>query len=111
MELTHGCYHITCRCSKQFCYLCAETWKNCTCPQWDERRLLVTARARVERELPADRPLPPAPRLQELVTQAAERLRVDHECAHWWVYRSGAGRCEHCFHYLPKFLLVRLLLP
>lgn len=106
VELTHGCYHITCRCRKQFCYLCVETWKDCTCPQWDEQRLLETARTRVERELPAGRPAPPATRLQEMVTQAAERLRENHECAHWWVYRSGAGRCEHCFHYLPQFLLV-----
>lgn len=111
VELTQGCYHIKCRCRKQFCYLCAETWKNCTCPQWDEQMLLTTARDRVERDLPAGRPAPPVARLQEMVTQAAERLRVDHECQHWWTYRSGAGQCEHCSYFLPKFLLVRSSLP
>ncbi|KAI0728642.1 hypothetical protein C8Q72DRAFT_367978 [Fomitopsis betulina] len=49
VELTQGCYHITCRCRKQFCYVCAETWKNCTCPQWDEQLLLAT-RATASRE-------------------------------------------------------------
>ncbi|KAH9950515.1 hypothetical protein B0H21DRAFT_538336 [Amylocystis lapponica] len=36
VELTQGCYHMTCRCRKQFCYVCTETWKTCNCPQWDE---------------------------------------------------------------------------
>ncbi|KAI8995309.1 hypothetical protein BD414DRAFT_534494 [Trametes punicea] len=31
VELSVGCYHIVCRCSKQFCYLCAATWKECNC--------------------------------------------------------------------------------
>ncbi|EGN98447.1 hypothetical protein SERLA73DRAFT_109940 [Serpula lacrymans var. lacrymans S7.3] len=40
VELSQGCYHMTCRCSTQFCYLCAARWKQCTCPQWDEARLV-----------------------------------------------------------------------
>ncbi|KAI0336018.1 hypothetical protein GY45DRAFT_572881 [Cubamyces sp. BRFM 1775] len=32
VELSIGCYHITCRCSTQFCYLCAALWKQCDCP-------------------------------------------------------------------------------
>ncbi|KAI0762798.1 hypothetical protein C8Q74DRAFT_179290 [Fomes fomentarius] len=32
VELTEGCYHMTCRCEKQFCYLCAAVWKTCECP-------------------------------------------------------------------------------
>lgn len=39
VELQQGCYHMTCRCATQFCYLCATPWKGCTCPQWEERRL------------------------------------------------------------------------
>lgn len=69
------------------------------------------ARDRVERELPAGRPPPPVTFLQEMVTQTAQRLRVDHECQHWWTYRPGGGQCEHCFHYLPQYLLVRSPLP
>ncbi|KAJ8455043.1 hypothetical protein ONZ51_g12675 [Trametes cubensis] len=32
VELSIGCYHITCRCSTQFCYVCAALWKQCDCP-------------------------------------------------------------------------------
>ncbi|CDO72421.1 hypothetical protein BN946_scf184977.g121 [Trametes cinnabarina] len=31
VELSFGCYHIICRCNKQFCYLCAAPWKECGC--------------------------------------------------------------------------------
>lgn len=39
IELYQGCFHMTCRCHAQFCYLCAAPWKQCSCPQWDENRL------------------------------------------------------------------------
>ncbi|KAI5782617.1 hypothetical protein EDC01DRAFT_619061, partial [Geopyxis carbonaria] len=29
VELKHGCYHITCRCHAQFCYVCGTKWKRC----------------------------------------------------------------------------------
>jgi hypothetical protein len=51
VELAQGCYHMTCRCRAEFCYLCSKPWKNCPCPQWDERRLLVEARALTARYL------------------------------------------------------------
>ena len=34
VELNHGCYHITCLCKKEFCYLCAAAWKQCECPRF-----------------------------------------------------------------------------
>lgn len=33
VEKNQGCNHITCRCTTQFCYICALKWKTCTCPQ------------------------------------------------------------------------------
>ncbi|KAL4908967.1 hypothetical protein BDW74DRAFT_75581 [Aspergillus multicolor] len=39
VELTVGCYHINCKCTAQFCYLCGAKWKTCNCPQFEERRL------------------------------------------------------------------------
>ncbi|PCH45043.1 hypothetical protein WOLCODRAFT_48812, partial [Wolfiporia cocos MD-104 SS10] len=39
IELHHGCFHMTCRCKTEFCYVCRAKWKSCACPQWDERRL------------------------------------------------------------------------
>lgn len=50
IDLQQGCYHMTCRCRTEFCYICAARWKNCTCPQWEEARLLNTAEQRVENE-------------------------------------------------------------
>ncbi|KAI5066490.1 hypothetical protein GOP47_0019114, partial [Adiantum capillus-veneris] len=44
IELAEGCYHMTCRCGYEFCYLCGEPWKNksqsCRCRLWDEDFLL-----------------------------------------------------------------------
>ncbi|KIJ63803.1 hypothetical protein HYDPIDRAFT_182115 [Hydnomerulius pinastri MD-312] len=51
IELNTGCFHMTCRCRTEFCYLCQARWKTCTCPQWEERRLLATAEQRVDAQL------------------------------------------------------------
>ncbi|OAX32777.1 hypothetical protein K503DRAFT_576689 [Rhizopogon vinicolor AM-OR11-026] len=48
IELNMGCYHMTCRCKTEFCYLCRASWKNCTCPQWDEDRLFAEAEHRAD---------------------------------------------------------------
>ncbi|KAI9899833.1 hypothetical protein N3K66_004095 [Trichothecium roseum] len=40
VELNTGCFHMTCLCGYQFCYLCGGKWKTCTCENWQERRLL-----------------------------------------------------------------------
>ncbi|KAE8712201.1 Zinc finger protein, putative isoform 2 [Hibiscus syriacus] len=40
IELSEGCYHMTCRCGNEFCYNCGAEWKNkkatCSCPLWEE---------------------------------------------------------------------------
>ena len=112
VELHHGCYHMTCRCRAQFCYLCAVPWKDCTCPQWEENRLLSTAEQRVGNQFGARaaQMRAVAPELfQQRVQRAAERLRVNHNCAqHNWKYRPGGGRCEECHFMLPSYLLVGL---
>ncbi|KAI6112099.1 hypothetical protein EDD16DRAFT_1178355 [Pisolithus croceorrhizus] len=51
IELNMGCYHMTCRCRTEFCYLCRARWKTCRCPQWDERRLIAVAEQRVDAQL------------------------------------------------------------
>ncbi|GJE85955.1 IBR domain-containing protein [Phanerochaete sordida] len=104
VELAHGCYHMTCRCRKQFCYLCGADWKTCGCPQWEENRLLNAAAVRVERQNPrAANPLNVD--FGRLVREEAERLRTNHDCQHqYWRYRSGGGRCESCSFMLPMYL-------
>lgn len=111
IELNLGCYHMTCRCRTQFCYLCAERWKNCTCPQWDEARLIATAQQRVENELGPQAVLNVAPAvIQRQVQERAQALRYDHHCdPHSWTRRNGGGTCEECHWYLPDYLLVCVL--
>ncbi|KAH9890899.1 hypothetical protein C8Q73DRAFT_100763 [Cubamyces lactineus] len=31
IEVDEGCYHVTCRCGKEFCYKCGVVWKGCKC--------------------------------------------------------------------------------
>ncbi|KAI0735373.1 hypothetical protein C8Q76DRAFT_712045 [Earliella scabrosa] len=108
VELTIGCYHMTCRCRHQFCYLCTATWKTCRCDQWDEDRLVHAAQDRVERQQrvqvagagPAVRPA----EYRRVVEQEVARLRNNHDCVHRWRYVSGGGNCDGCGHYLRLFL-------
>ncbi|THH13680.1 hypothetical protein EW146_g6574 [Bondarzewia mesenterica] len=66
IELNMGCYHMTCVCRTEFCYLCRAKWKTCRCTQWDERRLIAVAEQRVDIEMMAEgrrrapAPAPPA---------------------------------------------------
>nr|AAS46753.1 hypothetical protein PDUPB2 [Pleurotus djamor] len=107
VELHHGCYHMTCRCRAQFCYVCAAPWKNCQCPQWEEARLLDTAERRVAQDMGNRAAVIQPVAYQEQVRRAVATLRVNHDCvSHRWQYRRGEGRCEECRHHLPQFLLV-----
>lgn len=111
VELNTGCYHMTCRCKHEFCYLCAQQWKTCTCPHWDETRLLAQAQHQVAREqgaLPRNaRPIQVAARQQD-VRKVADNLRENHQCAHHragFVMKSG-GTCESCGNRSHLYLLV-----
>ncbi|KAJ6570874.1 hypothetical protein DFH09DRAFT_1261093 [Mycena vulgaris] len=108
IDLQQGCFHMTCRCRTEFCYVCAARWKTCSCPQWEEARLITTAEQRVENEIGA-RARAAAPEIfQQRVQQRIERLRYEHDCAtgHRWRRRDGRGRCEECRYMLPEYLLV-----
>ncbi|THH20263.1 hypothetical protein EUX98_g8615, partial [Antrodiella citrinella] len=78
VELSMGCYHMTCLCKKEFCYICTETWKQCDCPQWEENRLLTAATDRVNRQIRqeprAQAPAAPVNFMQR-VAMEAQRLR------------------------------------
>ncbi|KAK4765294.1 hypothetical protein SAY86_026384 [Trapa natans] len=43
IELSEGCYHMTCRCGYEFCYNCGAQWKDkaatCECPLWEEENI------------------------------------------------------------------------
>lgn len=42
IELTHGCYHMTCWCGHEFCYSCGaeygDSGQTCQCTFWDEEQ-------------------------------------------------------------------------
>ncbi|RAH83776.1 hypothetical protein BO86DRAFT_425903 [Aspergillus japonicus CBS 114.51] len=98
IELGTGCNHITCRCRYEFCYVCSSTWRSCTCPIWDERRLLLRAQDVAGR----DRDDPPP---EQEVQQVAQNLQEDHECDHDnWRRVKGAHQCEECHDDYPHFI-------
>ncbi|KAJ3521790.1 hypothetical protein NMY22_g12165 [Coprinellus aureogranulatus] len=104
VDLHHGCNHMTCTCHTEFCFICGVKWKECTCPQWDEERLLDTARMRAQNDLGARAREAEPVRFQERVERMAENLRVNHGCVfHSW-RGTGPGNCEECGDYMPVFL-------
>ncbi|KAF7317254.1 RBR-type E3 ubiquitin transferase [Mycena chlorophos] len=107
IELHQGCFHMTCHCGVQFCYVCAVPWKRCECPQWEEQRLLNTAEQRVENEMGARARVIAPERFQARVQERVRRLRYDHDCAdgHRWRRVDGRQRCEECRFTLPEYLL------
>ncbi|RGP59664.1 ibr finger domain [Fusarium longipes] len=89
VELETGCYHMTCYCRAQFCYVCGDRWKRCSCPQWDENRLIRRANVVVDRD---DHGMNAAVRHARV---EAERLNLmeNHGCAHdLWRKREGRHR-------------------
>lgn len=63
IELHSGCYHMTCICAAQFCYVCGSPWKTCPCPRWEqvELRELDAPPAQPVRPPPIDAARPPTP--------------------------------------------------
>ncbi|EWY79541.1 hypothetical protein FOYG_17289 [Fusarium oxysporum NRRL 32931] len=103
VELETGCYHMTCHCRAQFCYLCGDRWKTCSCPQWEEARLIRRANVVVDRDDNADR-MDAAVR-QARVEEERANLMENHECTHeTWELRDGDRQCEECHDILPRYI-------
>ncbi|OAX32941.1 hypothetical protein K503DRAFT_566733 [Rhizopogon vinicolor AM-OR11-026] len=78
IELNMGCFHMTCRCKTEFCYVCSARWKSCRCPQWDENRLLAAAELRVDAQLQRANPFQQAPPVRQPMP-AARAARNQHQ--------------------------------
>ncbi|EJD42218.1 hypothetical protein AURDEDRAFT_89751 [Auricularia subglabra TFB-10046 SS5] len=107
IELETGCFHMTCRCRTEFCYVCAAPWKTCQCPQWEENRLVAVARRQVENEHGRALQQQNAQAARVLVQQAVERLRYDHDCRHARTkFRRGSHfQCENCHWHADQYIL------
>ncbi|OAX38150.1 hypothetical protein K503DRAFT_183938 [Rhizopogon vinicolor AM-OR11-026] len=94
IELDTGCFHMTCRCRTEFCYLCRARWKSCRCPQWDENRLVAAAEQRVDAQLQAaprarpanpTRTAPAAPRPASVnIRSAARHAEANARVVEWF---------------------------
>ncbi|OIW24684.1 hypothetical protein CONLIGDRAFT_102739 [Coniochaeta ligniaria NRRL 30616] len=103
VERTFGCNHITCLCKAQFCYVCGQKWGTCTCPFWDEERLLDRTNVVVNRAAAM------RPNAGGDGTAAVERVRRNlvrnAGCRHRdWTFRRGSHQCEECLDVLPVFI-------
>ena len=69
-------------------------WKNCQCPQWDERRLLEQAERDVERQ---QAPQNPNIARAQQVLERAHYLEEHHECEHDSFEKiGGIFDCDRC---------------
>jgi hypothetical protein len=94
IELNKGCYHITCRCRTEFCYLCTAPWKTCACRRGDDPGLIRAAEARVRHLHGAT-----SVRNRVLVREAIGDLRLVHDCGRVQ-WKSSWGRlrvCQMCY--------------
>lgn len=126
IELNQGCYHMTCTCGAELCYLCGVSYrrirnintKACRCPLWEEDRLLDRAEQVVDRRrlaapallLPQAARLAPQDR-QRQVNEARDNIRQNHNCQHVGRFQrvnGGAGynfQCEFCQKRCSKYIL------
>ncbi|KAK0118007.1 hypothetical protein ONS95_012318 [Cadophora gregata] len=104
VELTHGCFHMSCICKMQFCYRCgAHPWKKCRCPQWDQDRLYIRANEAVLARNRANGVAGPAA-LRDVI-EMADQLHANLNCEHFWFESlSGRNQCHMCNHVLPEFI-------
>ncbi|KAF1820694.1 uncharacterized protein K489DRAFT_342636 [Dissoconium aciculare CBS 342.82] len=99
VELRSGCYHMTCRCKAEFCYLCGVTWPGCNCVRADEGRIEERAAEIVDRD--AEHVIAPARRAR-MINQVRDHLLEHHECTHSrhferiTTFRRRGYQCEIC---------------
>jgi hypothetical protein len=91
VERSYGCFHMTCRCRTQFCYICSALWKTCKCNRWTARF------AAIRRQ-----PMQAAIAVRKIFWTApdpgmAKTLIRNTVCRHVDLSRRSVGRrCQNC---------------
>jgi hypothetical protein len=107
VELETGCNHMTCRCHHEFCYVCGEKWKNCSCPLFDDTLLAAEQERLVA---PHVRGVARAHEVERRVREAREAILLEEDCSHNTMRRNDAfgdrrnkPRCKSCSRRLNLF--------
>ncbi|KAI0472489.1 hypothetical protein F4859DRAFT_484383 [Xylaria cf. heliscus] len=115
IEHKTGCFHITCTCRAEFCYLCRAPWKTCSCVEREERRLYERAeQIHDQHHNPGNGdvdiggvnhpPVSPGNK-QHDIQNITEQSQQNHECDHdYWRNTKGGYECEVCHQTTLEFI-------
>ncbi|VUC33395.1 unnamed protein product [Clonostachys rosea] len=106
VELSTGCYHITCLCNAEFCYVCGSKWKTCECDQFDRHRLRGRVEDTVGRTVRGHVRHPHDAEMQAQVDQEMTHMIGFHVCGHpSWNVQEGYHLCELCGFALRDYVM------
>lgn len=97
-------------CGRQFCYVCGQKWKTCSCDRWQEEMLYDVANGAMNDEIAPNAGVE-ARRLafDRIVGELRdhEDIGCEHQRNSQWKWRDqGSMQCEVCNHVLPLYIFV-----
>ncbi|KAI9727842.1 MAG: hypothetical protein M1834_007888 [Cirrosporium novae-zelandiae] len=117
IERYAGSNKIACYCGYQFCYICGQEWRNCTCETWEERLLHQRAERLVSKAIDGEKT--PAAPLSAHILGIRDYLREQQLCdekTHNWIGSVGLKNrnkkkangevCELCGHHCSIYYFI-----
>lgn len=92
--------HDSCRCGTQFCYNYRAPWKNYSCEQWDEHRLLARAYQLIDRE--EEQPLAANPPPDINKPQLEDHLATETDKSHLKSQETQPEQSDKESHATPE---------